>query len=176
MLQDEHSIEHYSIESGHTIHMVARPLNATPVGTPSSQDVREGNTASDGDPWGSSVRNQEDPAAPAVNPLQGLTGLRGISDLLFGGGRTADPPGPPRNAHSIEHIRQGILTLHSLRESMHESDIGPQAIAGVSESASRVFYTGQWVDVKDTVNQWLEATIMQVDNVGRRVFIHYNGW
>lgn len=24
------------------------------------------------------------------------------------------------------------------------------------------FYVGQWLDVKDTVNQWLEATVMEV--------------
>lgn len=41
---------------------------------------------------------------------------------------------------------------------------------------SRRFFVGQWVDVKDTVSQWLEATIMMVDLVERRVFVHYNGW
>ena len=40
----------------------------------------------------------------------------------------------------------------------------------------KVFFTGQWMDVKDTVNQWLEATVMQVDNVDRKVYVHYNGW
>lgn len=40
----------------------------------------------------------------------------------------------------------------------------------------KVFYTGQWMDVKDTVNQWLEATVMRVDNVERKVYVHYNGW
>ena len=38
------------------------------------------------------------------------------------------------------------------------------------------FYLGQWIDVKDTVNQWLEATVMRVDNVERKLFVHYNGW
>eukprot|EP00511_Aplanochytrium_stocchinoi_P011638 CAMPEP_0204867678 /NCGR_PEP_ID=MMETSP1348-20121228/23733_1 /ASSEMBLY_ACC=CAM_ASM_000700 /TAXON_ID=215587 /ORGANISM="Aplanochytrium stocchinoi, Strain GSBS06" /LENGTH=763 /DNA_ID=CAMNT_0052020245 /DNA_START=120 /DNA_END=2411 /DNA_ORIENTATION=+ len=40
----------------------------------------------------------------------------------------------------------------------------------------RKFITGQWVDVLDTVNQWLEATIMNVSSDGRRVHIHYNAW
>ncbi len=38
------------------------------------------------------------------------------------------------------------------------------------------YYEGQWVDVKDTVHQWLEATIMEVDRTQRRVFVHYNAW
>lgn len=38
------------------------------------------------------------------------------------------------------------------------------------------FYVGQWLDVKDTVAQWLEATVMEVDSESRRMFIHYNGW
>jgi hypothetical protein len=29
-----------------------------------------------------------------------------------------------------------------------------------SNNSSRRFYTGQWIDCRDTVNQWLEATIM----------------
>jgi hypothetical protein len=40
----------------------------------------------------------------------------------------------------------------------------------------RQYYLGQWLDVKDTVNQWLEATVMRIDNVARRIFVHYNGW
>lgn len=33
---------------------------------------------------------------------------------------------------------------------------------------------GQWVDVKDTIDQWLEAQIIQVRN--NQVYVHYNGW
>ena len=40
----------------------------------------------------------------------------------------------------------------------------------------RQYFVGQWVDVKDTVSQWLEATVMMIDEDGQRVFIHYNGW
>lgn len=44
------------------------------------------------------------------------------------------------------------------------------------ERESRMFFVGQWVDVKDTVSQWLEATVMAVDLIEQRVFVHYNGW
>lgn len=36
------------------------------------------------------------------------------------------------------------------------------------------FFLGQWLDVKDTVNQWLEATVMDIRNDS--LFVHYNGW
>jgi len=42
------------------------------------------------------------------------------------------------------------------------------------EMGSRTFFVGQWLDVKDTVNQWLEATVMDVR--ANSLFIHYNGW
>jgi len=37
---------------------------------------------------------------------------------------------------------------------------------------------GQWVDVKDTVDQWLEAQVIRVRRIGnfKEAFIHYNGW
>lgn len=59
-----------------------------------------------------------------------------------------------------------------------------EAETGASPPASRErswnhairYFEGQWLDVKDTVAQWLEATVMEVDLSGRRIFVHYNGW
>jgi hypothetical protein len=33
---------------------------------------------------------------------------------------------------------------------------------------------GQWIDVKDTIEQWLEAQVVDVKD--NRVYVHYNGW
>ena len=33
---------------------------------------------------------------------------------------------------------------------------------------------GQWIDVKDTIEQWLEAQVIDVKE--NKVFVHYNGW
>jgi hypothetical protein len=41
-------------------------------------------------------------------------------------------------------------------------------------SCSPRLYNGQWLDVLDTVNQWLEATVIDTDD--NRVYVHYNGW
>ncbi|KAI2497329.1 endoplasmic reticulum stress-induced pre-emptive quality control [Fragilaria crotonensis] len=52
---------------------------------------------------------------------------------------------------SMEPVRQGLLTLHTLLEG------NP-----CSQNAYRQFYRGQWIDCRDTVNQWLEATVVDV--------------
>ena len=46
------------------------------------------------------------------------------------------------------------------------------------DNSQRKFSPGQWVDVLDTVEQWLEAQILEIANAsqGTLVFIHYNGW
>eukprot|EP01036_Dinobryon_divergens_P034125 gene34125-44093_t len=45
-----------------------------------------------------------------------------------------------------------------------------------SADRTKRFFRGQWVDVKDTVSQWLEATIMDIDYENFNVYVHYNGW
>ena len=36
------------------------------------------------------------------------------------------------------------------------------------------YEVGEWVDVKDTINQWLEAQVIKVQN--NKAYVHYNGW
>jgi RNA binding activity-knot of a chromodomain len=38
----------------------------------------------------------------------------------------------------------------------------------------RKLTVGQWVDVKDTIDQWLEAQVIDIKD--NKVYIHYNGW
>jgi len=40
----------------------------------------------------------------------------------------------------------------------------------------RIFYKGQWVDVKDTIEQWLDAQVIEVSEDNKMVKIHYNEW
>ena len=40
----------------------------------------------------------------------------------------------------------------------------------------RILYKGQWVDVKDTVEQWLDAQVIEVSDDNKMVKIHYNHW
>lgn len=180
VLQDENSLQHYNIETGHTVHMVARPLNATRSPSQadrSSQDnVEQENIAS----------IQLPSADPLMALLGPLGGSGGINDLLQGARRNTEPAVPPRNPQSLEHIRQSVLTIHSLQASMPPTvfvPLGFEAGPNVAESdedngqaLTRAFYVGQWIDVKDTVNQWLEATVMQVNTIEKKIFVHYNGW
>lgn len=56
----------------------------------------------------------------------------------------------------LESIRQNLLSIDQILNN------------------SRNFQKFQWLDVKDTVDQWLEAQVVDVS--ASQVFIHYNGW
>jgi len=96
------------------------------------------------------------------------------------------------NLGSVEPIRQGLLTLHTLlgnallidddtNQEQHEvsaidGSLIPTPSQQTSSSSSAIrasairppldsyrrWYRGQWLDVLDTVNQWLEATIVDI--------------
>ena len=68
----------------------------------------------------------------------------------------------------LEHLREETPGRYRERQRQRERDSGREI--------KRQYFVGQWVDVKDTVSQWLEATVMMIDEPGQRVFIHYNGW
>ena len=86
---------------------------------------------------------------------------------------------------SVEPVRQGLMTLHTLlgnalfhSERATQHDPGEEKTDDVNESnvsntprrpflatpleSYRQWYRGQWIDVLDTVNQWLEATIVDI--------------
>ncbi|CDW74693.1 UNKNOWN [Stylonychia lemnae] len=87
---------------------------------------------------------------------------------------------------SSEVIRQNIWQLRSIIESRNNYSESLEQMTEPSPANSqmkelpafsldnRKFEVGQWVDVKDTIDQWLEAQILEIrDN---KVFVHYNGW
>lgn len=41
---------------------------------------------------------------------------------------------------------------------------------------NRSLILGQWIDVKDTIDHWLEAEVIDVDERNKRVLVHYNEW
>ena len=90
---------------------------------------------------------------------------------------------------SLEPVRQGLMTSHTM---LHGAGLGGKDAAAAELTSSerqglppRRFYRGQWVDALDTVNSWLEATIVDVatpeDVVGIRppassgLSQHYHG-
>ncbi|ETV69356.1 hypothetical protein, variant [Aphanomyces astaci] len=76
---------------------------------------------------------------------------------------------------SVEHIRQGLMTVQSMLSlpatSSRDDGLSPASAAPIRR---RQFFIGQWLDVKDTVNQWLEGTVLDL-NV-HQVYVHYHGW
>lgn len=73
----------------------------------------------------------------------------------------------------FEVLRQSIQTLEELIQSTASApDTQP------FERRKRQYAVGQWVDVKDTVDQWLEAQVIDLlsTEAGLTVKVHYNGW
>jgi len=70
-------------------------------------------------------------------------------------------------------VSSGLIT-ETLVQTMHTID----DLLCTRESQRRSFRVGQWVDVKDTVDQWLEAQVLEVRSNGSEMqaFVHYNGW
>lgn len=67
-----------------------------------------------------------------------------------------------------------IQNLSSCRSKFDEQQIQQsKTIAGFDFSKSKL-EVGQWIDVKDTIDQWLEAQVIRVRN--NQAFVHYNGW
>lgn len=170
VLQDEAVLSSYNIEDGHTVHLAIRPEN---IQHSSSVPARTSATA------GSTQPQQPRLAVP---DFRGQTLMSGDSIGLS----TLDEP------NTMEHVRQNLLTLHTLLSTSEvpamqsaRQVIGDPSTMNVEEpiapavptgSRERRFYVGQWVDVKDTVNQWLEATVMDINEADRTIFVHYNGW
>eukprot|EP00588_Corethron_pennatum_P020355 CAMPEP_0194328694 /NCGR_PEP_ID=MMETSP0171-20130528/45709_1 /TAXON_ID=218684 /ORGANISM="Corethron pennatum, Strain L29A3" /LENGTH=804 /DNA_ID=CAMNT_0039089143 /DNA_START=172 /DNA_END=2583 /DNA_ORIENTATION=+ len=110
------------------------------------------------------------------------------------GGRGGGPrPFSAGGEHSLEHIRQGLLSIQTILGEVAVAQAAGQAagLTPVAEGAGldgeskvedpdaaaaralspvpaqangvrRRYYRGQWVDCRDTVNQWLEATVADV--------------
>ncbi|GFH52059.1 hypothetical protein CTEN210_08535 [Chaetoceros tenuissimus] len=63
----------------------------------------------------------------------------------------------------LEPIRQGMMTLHTMIGSKNRSTSSQEENVQHSPlDLTRKWYKGQWLDVRDTVNQWLEATVVEV--------------
>ena len=80
----------------------------------------------------------------------------GYSERSSGGASSIEPVVPDEYA--------GTFTEESASESGGcRSPASPQSHSSSSSSGTKQFFLGQWLDVKDTVNQWLEATVMAVN-------------
>lgn len=80
-------------------------------------------------------------------------------------------------SEGFETMHQNIFTIQNLMGSRQKYD---DKIINETKTITPYDFTkvkyeiGQWVDVKDTVGEWLEAQVMQVRN--NQAYVHYNGW
>ena len=75
----------------------------------------------------------------------------------------------------LEGFYQNIITLDNYSNVRKKFD--PKIINNpieVFDFSKSTYEIGEWVDVKDTINQWLEAQVMKVQN--NKAYVHYNGW
>jgi hypothetical protein len=148
VLEDEVALRTYSIEDDHVVHLVLRPLK---------ERVHEnGYQASQTQPSGTAPVNESRQIEPPAPPA---------------------PPVPP----SFEHIRQGFLTIRTVLSSIDTvpgfaAESAAPSTPSLIQVPDKKFFVGQWLDVKDTVSQWLEATIMDINHANDMIFVHYNGW
>ncbi|TYZ62383.1 hypothetical protein PybrP1_000781 [[Pythium] brassicae (nom. inval.)] len=127
------------------------------------------------------------------NASSGVAAAMGLSSSS-----SSHATGGPRP--NLDHILQGVLTLRTVlstaalpsaalerdaerarEQEMSFEDVDAPAAAAAAAVTSpatrrghRRFFVGQWLDVKDTVNQWLESTVMAVSE--DKVLVHYHGW
>ncbi|EGR28209.1 hypothetical protein IMG5_181380 [Ichthyophthirius multifiliis] len=77
-----------------------------------------------------------------------------------------------------ESIQQNQDTIDILLEGMNTNidQMKKQQYVESFDFIKTKYKVGQWIDVKDTVNQWLEAQIIKISGQEQKLFVHYNGW
>ena len=171
VLQDESLISDYNIESGHTIHMIARPENYRELQSQANTPLRSQSDTTTVE----SERQSSAINATLDSLLENVTNASNSVEImrsqLSEHQRNELPRVDRQDVNSMEHIRQGLLSLHTIFSTMDNNTTRQRSFQVNGER----YFMGQWIDCKDTVNQWLEATILDISEVARTVFVHYNG-
>ena len=74
----------------------------------------------------------------------------------------------------FEGFYQNLISLDNINKcKINDYNYNNNIIEAFDFSKS-TYEVGEWVDVKDTINQWLEAQVIKVQN--EKAYVHYNGW
>lgn len=125
------------------------------------------------------VVEPSEPSSPSVDPLQHLQALLNSlpPSVLFDSSSRTRPRRIVPLHFKLEAVRQNLMTVESLLETRakpwrwtHEDCLFIYRL--------RSLQPGQWVDVQDTVEAWLEAQVLDVLNVSdtAMALIHYTEW
>ena len=125
----------------------------------------------------------------------GRSSLRIISSTYSNFGRSSEyAPQPTVNSDEIrETIAQNLLEVQNMIDYGNYSEFNEEKEDDKNmdeekeekkeeynmncfDLNKRILAKGQWVDVKDTVEQWLDAQVIEVSEDNKMVKIHYNHW
>ena len=155
-LKDNETLSFYKITDGCVIQLIAKSLEQKNPNQNSSQRSNNSN------------RNANNQRANEVYP---------IIQIPFRTNRRRRRLSLPHFdiTEYIEGFYQNLISLDNYNNTKKKFD--PKAsnnIIEVFDFNKSSYEVGEWVDVKDTINQWLEAQVMKVKN--NKAYVHYNGW
>ncbi len=155
-LKDNETLSFYKITDGCVIQLIAKSLEKKNPNQNSSQRSNNSN------------RNANNQRANEVYP---------IIQIPFRTNRRRRRLSLPHFdiTEYIEGFYQNLISLDNYNNTKKKFD--PKAsnnIIEVFDFNKSSYEVGEWVDVKDTINQWLEAQVMKVKN--NKAYVHYNGW
>ena len=155
-LKDNETLSFYKITDGCVIQLIAKSLEEKNPNPNSSQRTNNSN------------RNANNQRANEVYP---------IIQIPFRTNRRRRRLSLPHFdiTEYIEGFYQNLISLDNYNNTKKKFD--PKAsnnIIEVFDFNKSSYEVGEWVDVKDTINQWLEAQVMKVKN--NKAYVHYNGW
>lgn len=188
LLKDGAALAAYDLQDGHTVHLVAKPTATTAASsTTQTTAVQEQPEVTRGPAWNlANLRSALNRTGPTVQRSQPLPMLRELLDEMnespqeaaeaMGLGHLSTSQ-TRQETVDLEPITQGILTMRtvlSTAEVEEDERVEEERVTTPTRRGPRQFFVGQWLDVKDTVNQWLESTVMAIED--GKVLIHYHGW
>ncbi|CAH0481247.1 unnamed protein product [Peronospora belbahrii] len=155
LLKDGALLAAYDVQDGHTVHLVTKPATRDEENT----DRRPADGLADGPAWNlANLRSALRRTGVSTTSGHQLPMLREIlAETAVENTRNEEE----FVVVDLEPLTQGIFTIQSV-------------LSTAQREQPRQFFIGQWLDVKDTVNQWLEATIMDIAN--GKMLVHYHGW
>ena len=159
-------IKHYKISNESVIHLVTRKLT-------SSDDTNQNNNNNNIN----LIHNEENNSdhSPTANNLGFIRMNHNSNRRLQRKNMHFDP------SDCIETLYQNILVINNLmkiRNNFTISNFYQNKTIIPFNLGKKKFEIGQWVDVKDTTDNWLEGQIINKRTINNKVqlLIHYNGW
>ena len=81
----------------------------------------------------------------------------------------------------IENLYQNIITISNIikcKNKFNYTQILQSKTIKPFNLNKRKFEIGEWVDVKDTIDNWLEAQIINIRTINNKtqILVHYSGW